>query len=130
VRATIRGFERARLSVDEAGDALAATAARLTIPLADGPSQDLDILGISGGAAGGAFGAGVLVGLSRAAARPRFQIVTGARTAAPMAPFAFLGSDWGARLTDASTSVWERSKKYGVGIPILTPLSGTSSSAI
>ena len=103
VRATIRGFERARLSVDEAGDALAATAARLTIPLADGPSQDLDILGISGGAAGGAFGAGVLVGLSRAAARPRFQIVTGVSTGALMAPFAFLGSDWDARLTDAYT---------------------------
>jgi len=103
VRATIRGFERARLSLDEAEDSLAATAVRLTIPLADGPPRNLDILAISGGAAGGAFGAGVLVGLSRAEARPRFEIVTGVSTGALIAPFAFLGSDWDARLTDAYT---------------------------
>src|SRR5690348_15996938 len=37
----------------------------------------LDILALSGGGAGGAFGAGALVGLSRAHARPIFELVTG-----------------------------------------------------
>ncbi|WP_293372106.1 patatin-like phospholipase family protein [Phenylobacterium sp.] len=94
-------FERARLSVDEAEDSLVATAARLAIPVLDRPKADFEILAISGGAAGGAFGAGVLVGLTRAGKRPKFAIVTGVSTGALMAPFAFLGSDWDERLTDA-----------------------------
>jgi hypothetical protein len=94
-------FERSRLSVDEAEQSLAATAARLAIPTVDRSGENFDILAISGGAAGGAFGAGVLVGLSRAAKRPTFAIVTGVSTGALMAPFAFLGSDWDDRLADA-----------------------------
>jgi hypothetical protein len=68
-----------------------------------GMAKTCNILAISGGAAGGAFGAGVLVGLSRAARRPKFEIVTGVSTGALMAPFAFLGSDWDGRLTEAYT---------------------------
>jgi len=63
----------------------------------------LNILALSGGGAGGAFGAGALVGLSRAGTRPRFQITTGVSTGALIASFAFLGSDWDDRLEDAFT---------------------------
>ncbi len=97
------GFEKARLSIGAAEDSLAAAADRLTIPPADGSVRDFNILAISGGAAGGAFGAGVLAGLTRAGARPEFAIVTGVSTGALMAPFAFLGSAWDDRLADAYT---------------------------
>lgn len=63
--------------------------------------RTIDMLALSGGGAGGAFGAGVLVGLSNAGTRPRFEIVTGVSTGALIAPFAFLGSDWDAKLTEA-----------------------------
>ena len=65
--------------------------------------EKLSILALSGGGAGGAFGAGALVGLTKSRARPRFQIVTGVSTGALIAPFAFLGSAWDERLTDAFT---------------------------
>ncbi len=61
----------------------------------------IDLLALSGGGAGGAYGAGVLVGLTDAKARPRFEVVTGVSTGALIAPFAFLGPDWDARLTEA-----------------------------
>ncbi len=61
----------------------------------------LDILALSGGGASGAFGAGALVGLSRAHARPQFELVTGVSTGALIAPFAFLGPAWDPKLTDA-----------------------------
>ena len=102
VPAQLRGFENVRLGFDEVEASLAAAADRLSIPRA-GAVSDCNILAISGGAAGGAFGAGVLVGLSQAARRPGFQIVTGVSTGALMAPFAFLGSDWDCRLTEAYT---------------------------
>jgi hypothetical protein len=54
----------------------------------------IDILALSGGGAGGAFGAGALVGLSRAHARPQFELVTGVSAGALIAPFAFLGPAW------------------------------------
>jgi predicted acylesterase/phospholipase RssA len=63
----------------------------------------LDILALSGGGAGGAFGAGALVGLDRAHARPRFELVTGVSAGALIAPFAFLGPDWDAQLVEAFT---------------------------
>jgi hypothetical protein len=61
----------------------------------------VDILALSGGGAGGAFGAGVLVGLTNAHTRPQFELVTGVSTGALIAPFAFLGSDWDGKLTEA-----------------------------
>ncbi len=45
----------------------------------------------------------MLVGLTKAGRRPPFAIVTGVSTGALIAPFAFLGSQWDARLTDAYT---------------------------
>ena len=59
---------------------------------------------LSGGGAGGAFGAGALVGLSRSHERPRYDVVTGVSAGALIAPFAFLGPEWDAQLTEAFTS--------------------------
>src|ERR1700728_12850 len=53
------------------------------------------------GCAGGAFGAGALVGLSRRGTRPDFQIVTGVSAGALIAPLAFLGQDWDLQLAEA-----------------------------
>ncbi len=61
----------------------------------------LDILSLSGGGAGGAFGAGALVGLSRLGRRPQFEMVTGVSTGALIAPFAFLGPAWDPQLLEA-----------------------------
>src|ERR1700685_23557 len=51
--------------------------------------------------AGGAFGAGALVGWSQRGTRPDFQIVTGVSAGALIAPLAFLGQDWDLQLTEA-----------------------------
>ena len=64
----------------------------------------ISILALSGGAADGAFGAGALVGLTNAGARPQFSVVTGVSAGALLAPYAFLGSEWDKQLTDAYTS--------------------------
>ncbi len=58
------------------------------------PPRTLNILALSGGGAGGAFGAGALVGMTRRGDRPQFQIVTGLSIGALIAPFAYLGSSW------------------------------------
>ncbi|MET0273143.1 MAG: patatin-like phospholipase family protein [Phenylobacterium sp.] len=115
VDARMPGFERARLTIGEAEDSLAEAADRLSLPRLAGSREDFNILAISGGASGGAFGAGVLVGLTRAAKRPKFAIVTGVSTGALMAPFAFLGPDWDDRLADAyvgghAARIWSLSR--------------------
>ncbi|MBS0395759.1 MAG: patatin-like phospholipase family protein [Proteobacteria bacterium] len=61
----------------------------------------LNILALSGGGAGAAFGAGALVGWSRSGQRPEFQIVTGVSAGALIAPFAFLGPAWDGELRRA-----------------------------
>src|SRR5262249_17794013 len=40
----------------------------------------IDFLALSGGGAGGAYGAGVLVGMTEAHTRPQFEVVTGVST--------------------------------------------------
>ena len=72
--------------------------ARAIKAMSDG---SVDVLALSGGGAGGAYGAGVLVGLTNAQQRPVFEIVTGVSTGALIAPFAFLGPDWDGKLTEA-----------------------------
>ncbi len=64
----------------------------------------LRALVLSGGGAGGAFGAGALVGLSRRQERPQYDVVTGVSAGALIAPFAFLGPEWDSQLTEAFTS--------------------------
>ncbi|MCU0761341.1 MAG: patatin-like phospholipase family protein, partial [Steroidobacteraceae bacterium] len=52
---------------------------------------DADLLALSGGGDGGAYGAGLLSGWSRAGNRPEFALVSGVSTGGLIAPFAFLG---------------------------------------
>jgi predicted acylesterase/phospholipase RssA len=76
--------------------------ARRARTLSDG--EPISILALSGGGSDGAFGAGALVGLTNAGARPQFSVVTGVSAGALLAPYAFLGSEWDKQLTDAYTS--------------------------
>jgi len=61
----------------------------------------INVLALSGGGSGIAFGAGALVGWSRAGTRPEFQIVTGVSAGALLAPLAFLGPSWDHVVTEA-----------------------------
>lgn len=61
----------------------------------------VDYLVISGGGAGGSFGAGALVGMSRRHDRPTFEVVTGVSAGALIAPFAYLGPQWDPQLQAA-----------------------------
>ncbi len=67
------------------------------------PGKPLNILALSGGGAAGAFGAGAVAGLTRSATLPDFAVVTGVSAGALLAPYAFLGPTWDARLRDAFT---------------------------
>ena len=60
--------------------------------------REHDYLVISGGGANGAYGAGVLVAWTKLGTRPEFTLVTGVSTGALIAPFAFLGSEYDAKL--------------------------------
>jgi Patatin-like phospholipase len=62
------------------------------------PSQPGPLLVLSTGGADGAFGAGLLNGLSAAGNRPDYAVVTGVSTGALMAPFAFAGARYDAVL--------------------------------
>jgi len=61
-------------------------------------------LALSGGGADGAFGAGLLVGWTAKGDRPEFTMVTGISTGALIAPFAFLGPDYDAKLKEVYTT--------------------------
>lgn len=63
-----------------------------------GPLPPANYLAISGGGENGAFGAGLLVGWTAAGTRPEFKLVAGISTGALIAPFAFLGPRYDARL--------------------------------
>jgi hypothetical protein len=62
-------------------------------------------LAISGGDADGAYGVGILLGWTAAGTRPEFALVTGISTGALIAPFAFLGPEYDARLKEAYTNM-------------------------
>ena len=64
----------------------------------------LTYLALSGGGAYGAYGAGVLNGWTAAGTRPEFTFVSGVSTGALIAPFAFLGPSYDAKLRDFYTS--------------------------
>ncbi len=91
------------LSTDRASVETKSTAAlrRLRSSSKDGRVRALVL---SGGGAGGAFGAGALVGLTRRQERPQYDVVTGVSAGALIAPFAFLGPEWDSQLTEAFTS--------------------------
>jgi predicted acylesterase/phospholipase RssA len=66
--------------------------------IADAP---INVLALSGGGSGVAFGAGAIVGWTRAGTRPEFQIVTGVSAGALLAAYAFLGPSWDATISQA-----------------------------
>jgi predicted acylesterase/phospholipase RssA len=66
--------------------------------------EPVTMLALSGGGADGAFGAGALVGLTHAGARPKFSVVTGVSAGAFLAAYAFLGPEWDQQLIDSYTS--------------------------
>lgn len=63
------------------------------------------LLSLSGGGDNGAFGAGLLNGWTKHGDRPKFKLVTGVSTGALIAPFAFLGEEYDAALTDVYTNI-------------------------
>jgi predicted patatin/cPLA2 family phospholipase len=97
------GFEDIRFTAELAEASLNRFAQNAALSRSGRSEGGLCILALSGGGAGGAFGGGILAGLSLAGARPQFDVVTGVSTGALMAPFAFLGSQWDGRLTEAFT---------------------------
>ncbi len=58
------------------------------------PAKPGPWLALSSGGEDGAFGAGLLAGLSASGKRPDFSVVTGVSTGALLAPFAFAGSKY------------------------------------
>ncbi|MGH9867422.1 MAG: patatin-like phospholipase family protein [Candidatus Polarisedimenticolia bacterium] len=85
-------------SVEREQAALTAQGVQGTLP----PSS---FLAISGGGDKGAFGAGLLNGWSSAGDRPVFKVVTGISTGGLIAPFAFLGPAYDARLKSLYTGI-------------------------
>ena len=67
--------------------------------------REHNYLVLSGGGANGAYGAGVLKGWSELGTRPEFTMITGISTGALTAPFAFLGSEYDAKLEHFYTSL-------------------------
>jgi predicted acylesterase/phospholipase RssA len=69
------------------------------------PAQPGPWLALSSGGADGAFGAGLLNGLSESGKRPDYAVVTGVSTGALMAPFVFAGPRYDAALRAAYTKI-------------------------
>lgn len=111
-RAVVPGLEdvRYRLGIDDAA-LLAegiASVRREQAHLAIGHSGHMPpavFLAVSGGGDDGAFGAGLLNGWTVAGDRPQFKLVTGVSTGALIAPFAFLGPEYDARLKRFYTTI-------------------------
>jgi len=92
------GFSRDVMYVDD-GDG---DATRFLLKVREGAAGGpINVLALSDGGGGVAFGAGALVGWSRTGTRPDFQVVTGVSAGAVLAPLAFLGPRWDATITDA-----------------------------
>ncbi|MFA5362407.1 MAG: patatin-like phospholipase family protein [Candidatus Omnitrophota bacterium] len=84
------------------------------------------VLAISGGAANGAYGAGLLNGWSKSGTRPAFKVVTGISTGAVIAPFAFLGSGYDDKLKEFYTK-YSTKDILRIRIPFVNSLASTRS---
>lgn len=73
----------------------------------------VEYLAISGGAGDGAYGAGFLAGWTARGDRPTFEVVTGVSAGAIIAPFAFLGAKYDARLKE----IWTQYKTDDIAKP-------------
>ena len=69
------------------------------------PSQPGPWIALSSGGADGAFGAGLINGLTESGKRPDYSVVTGVSTGALMAPFVFAGPKYDDALRDAYTKI-------------------------
>lgn len=98
-----------RFFADDPMQALYALRPRATV------NGEITYLALSGGGADGAFGAGVLAGLSDAGARPEFSAVSGVSTGALIAPFAFLGPQYDQKLKEFYTGGIASSLAQGGG---------------
>ena len=109
--AHLPGYSRVRYYGDAPlADGLAADDMdRAVLARLAGP-QPVDLLALSGGADGGAFGAGVLKGWTARGDRPEFDYVTGVSTGALIAPLAFLGPQY----DDALQQVYTRTRASDV----------------
>jgi Patatin-like phospholipase len=94
VHAVIPGMPDARFWGDSETDFKAAL-----------PSQPGPWLILSSGGADGAFGAGLLNGLTAAGKRPDYAVVTGVSSGALMAPFAFAGKQYDEALRKCYTEI-------------------------
>src|SRR5580693_5165060 len=94
VAAAIPGMPDARFWADSIADFTAAL-----------PPQPGPWLALSSGGADGAFGAGLLNGLSESGKRPDYAVVTGVSTGALMAPFIFAGPRYDDALRAAYTKI-------------------------
>jgi predicted acylesterase/phospholipase RssA len=92
--ATIPGMPEARFWADSTTDFNNA------LPTKPGPW-----LILSSGGEDGAFGAGILNGLSASGKRPNYTVVTGVSTGSLIAPFAFAGPKYDDALRDAFTKI-------------------------
>ena len=92
--AIIPGMPDARFWADSTTDFINA------LPARPGPW-----LVLSSGGGDGAFGAGLLVGLSAAGNRPQYSVVTGVSTGALMAPFIFAGPRYDEALRETYTKI-------------------------
>jgi predicted acylesterase/phospholipase RssA len=92
--ATVPGMPDVRFWADSEADYMAAL-----------PPQPGPWIVLSSGGADGAFGAGLLDGLSAAGKRPDYAVVTGVSTGALMAPFVFAGTRYDEAMRKAYTTV-------------------------
>jgi predicted acylesterase/phospholipase RssA len=92
--ATIPGMPDARFWADSISDFNAAL-----------PPQPGPWIALSSGGADGAFGAGLINGLTESGKRPDYAVVTGVSTGALMAPFVFAGPKYDGALRDAYTKI-------------------------
>jgi predicted acylesterase/phospholipase RssA len=96
------GFPREVMYVDDGRQDHAGEATRLLWKIRQSAAGGhINVLALSGGGSGIAFGAGALVGWTRSGTRPEFQIVTGVSAGALLAPLAFLGPGWDHTVTEA-----------------------------
>jgi hypothetical protein len=87
---------------------------------------EANFLALSGGGGDGAFGAGILCGWTEAGTRPRFKLVTGISTGALIAPFAFLGPEYDAKLKEVYTTISDKDIYTGYGLMKLVLSLGVS----
>ena len=100
------GFPREVMYVDDGRQGYDGEATRLLWKIREAAAgSHINVLALSGGGSGVAFGAGALVGWTRSGTRPEFQIVTGVSAGALLAPLAFLGPSWDHTVTEAFSSI-------------------------